>query len=203
MNSKILKVINILYNTVPEHRDFYDDPFKILITTVISQRTKDIVTEQSAKQLFERFNTAKQLSEGEESEIARLIYPAGFFREKAKRIREIARIIDSLGYVPADLDSLLNLPGVGRKTANIVLAAGFNINTIAVDTHVHRIANRLGWVHTRKPEDTETKLKKIIPEEYWRRLNGTLVVFGQNICRPISPKCNICPVNRYCPSRKL
>ncbi|MGC8496949.1 MAG: endonuclease III domain-containing protein [Thermoplasmata archaeon] len=203
MGPNILKVLKILYRTVPDHTDFYDDPFKILIATVISQRTKDSVTAQSSKKLFDRFKTVKELSEGTVDEISSLIYPAGFYREKARRIKEIANIIDRSGIVPDDLDALLKLPGVGRKTANIVLSAGFNIDTIAVDTHVHRITNRLGWVHTKNPEDTETELKKIIPKEYWHRLNGTLVVFGQNVCKPVSPKCKICPVNKYCPSRKL
>jgi endonuclease-3 len=201
MNTKILKVIKILYLAIPDHVNSYDDPFKILITTVISQRTKDEVTEQAANRLFEKFKNAKQLSDASEKDIATLIYPAGFYTEKARRIKNIAKIIDNIGAVPNDLESLLKLPGVGRKTANIVLSAGFNINTIAVDTHVHRITNRLGWVHTKKAEDTEMELKKIIPEKYWQRLNGTLVTFGQTICRPISPKCKICPVNKYCPSR--
>ncbi len=112
-------------------------------------------------------------------------------------------IIENSGAVPNELNALLKLPGVGRKTANIVLSAGFNMDTIAVDTHVHRITNRLGWVHTKTPEDTEMELKKIIPKKYWHRLNGTLVVFGQTVCKPVSPKCKICPVNKYCPSRKL
>lgn len=201
MNTKILKVIKILYSTIPDHINIYDDPFKILITTVISQRTKDYVTVQSAKKLFEKFKTVKRLSESSEEDIAALIYPAGFYREKARMIKKIAKIIDNIESVPNDLDSLLKLPGVGRKTANIVLSAGFNINTIAVDTHVHRITNRLGWVRTKKAEDTEIELKKIIPEKYWHRLNGTLVIFGQTICKPVSPKCKICPVNKYCPSR--
>ncbi|MEM0160145.1 MAG: endonuclease III [Thermoplasmata archaeon] len=203
MDSNILKVLKILYRTVPDHTDFYDDPFKILITTVISQRTKDSVTAQASKKLFERFKTVGELSEGTVEDIASLIYPAGFYREKAKRIKEIANIIAQSETVPNELAALLKLPGVGRKTANIVLSAGFNIDTIAVDTHVHRITNRLGWVHTKTPEDTEIELKKIIPKKYWHRLNGTLVVFGQTICKPVSPKCKICPVNKYCPSRKL
>ncbi len=203
MNSNILKVLKILYRTVPAHTDFYYDPFKILITTVISQRTKDLVTAQSAKKLFERFKTVRELSEGSVEDIAALIYPAGFYRQKAKRIKEIATIIENSGAVPNELNALLKLPGVGRKTANIVLSAGFNMDTIAVDTHVHRITNRLGWVHTKTPEDTEMELKKIIPKKYWHRLNGTLVVFGQTVCKPVSPKCKICPVNKYCHSRKL
>ena len=132
--------------------------------------------------------------------IEELIYPVGFYRVKAKRIKEISKIIIERygGKVPDNLEELLTLPGVGRKTANIVITQGFNKYGIAVDTHVHRVSNRLGLVKTKTPEETEVKLREIIPKKYWIELNDLFVSFGQNICTPISPRCSICPISKYC-----
>jgi endonuclease-3 len=135
-----------------------------------------------------------------ESEIGRLIYPAGFYRTKAKHIRALSRmLLDRYGgKVPGDMDSLLSLPGVGRKTANLVLGLGFGIPSICVDTHVHRISNRLGYVTTKTPEETEFALRKKLPERYWIEYNGLCVTYGRNICRPIGPHCRDCRLRNYC-----
>jgi endonuclease-3 len=129
-----------------------------------------------------------------------LIYPAGFYRQKAVKIRDVSKILVERygGRVPDTLDELLSLPGVGRKTANIVLSRCFGKDAIAVDVHVHRISNRLGWVSTNGPEDTEQALMKVLPKKYWREINELLVMFGRTICRPVGPKCDICPVKEHC-----
>ncbi len=197
---EIEEVIRILQSTVPEHPYKSRNPFHILIATIISQRTKDEVTYEVANRLFAKYPRPKDLKEASEDEIAKLIYPAGFYRQKAKKIKEVARIIDEEygGKVPDTLEELLRLPGVGRKTANIVLSRGYGKKAIAVDTHVHRIANRLGWVHTKTPEETERALMEILPEKYWIGINTLLVMFGRTICRPTAPRCNECPVKKYC-----
>ena len=194
------KVIEILKKEIPEHPYKSKNPFHILIATIISQRTKDEVTYNVANKLFAKYPRPKDLKNATEEEIAKLIYPAGFYKQKAKKIKEVARIIDEEynGEVPDSLEELLKLPGVGRKTANIVLSRGFGKYAIAVDTHVHRISNRLGWVHTQTPEETERELMKILPEKYWLEINTLLVMFGRTICRPVSPRCESCPVKEYC-----
>ena len=199
------KIIEILKKTVPEHPYRSHNPFHILIATIISQRTKDEVTYTVANKLFAKYPRPKDLKKASDEDIAKLIYPAGFYRQKAKKIKEVARIIDEEydGKVPDDIDALLKLPGVGRKTANIVLARGFGKKAIAVDVHVHRISNRLGWVHTSTPEETERELMKIIPEKYWGEINSLLVMFGRTICRPVKPKCEICPIKEYCEYYRL
>jgi len=196
----IEKVILILRENVPPHPYKSRDPFKVLIATVISQRTKDEVTYEVAERLFEKYPTPKDLKMAPEEEIAHLIYPAGFYKQKAKKIKEIAKIIDEEygGEVPSNMEELLKLPGVGRKTANIVLSRCYSKDVIAVDTHVHRISNRLGWVHTKTPEETERELMKVLPKKYWRDINEILVMFGRIICKPIGPKCETCPIKNYC-----
>ncbi len=200
MREDIVKVVEILKKEVPEHPYKSKNPFHILIATIISQRTKDEVTYTVANRLFAKYPRPKDLKNADEEEIASLIYPAGFYRQKAKKIKEVARIIDEEygGKVPDSIELLLKLPGVGRKTANIVLSRGYDKKVIAVDTHVHRIANRLGWVQTKTPEETEKALMKILPEKYWIEINTLLVMFGRTICRPVAPKCNICPIKEYC-----
>ncbi len=201
---EVERVVEILKSTVPEHPYKSTDPFHVLIATVISQRTKDEVTYAVAERLFEKYSTPADLKNAPEEEIAQLIYPAGFYKQKAKKIKEIAKIIDEEygGEVPNSLDELLKLPGVGRKTANIVLSRCFNQDVIAVDTHVHRISNRLGWVKTKTPEETERELMKILPKKYWREINELLVMFGRTICRPTYPRCDECPVKDYCEYKK-
>ncbi len=176
------------------------DPFRILISTVISLRTKDEVTLKASERLFELADNPEKILELDETTISQLIYPAGFYRTKAKNIKRIAEILvrEYRGEVPPDMEKLLALPGVGRKTANLVLNLGFGIDGICVDTHVHRISNRMGWVKTKTPEETETELMKILPQRYWIEINEILVKFGQNVCSPISPRCSECPVKNYC-----
>lgn len=177
------------------------DPFKVLISTILSARTKDANTKAATDKLFAKYNTPRLIAQGDIEELEKLIRQSGFYRVKAARIKDVSNIImnDYNGVVPEEYDELVNLPGVGAKTANCVLVYGFNIPAIPVDTHVHRISNRLGWVQTKKPEQTEKALSKIIPKEQWIRINRILVKFGQQICVPINPKHQLCPVEDICP----
>ena len=177
------------------------NPFQHLIFTVLSSRTRDEQTAKAVKRLFSRVRTPKDLAEMPVEEIEELIRGAGFYRVKARKIKDIARIVAEKGEVPADYSELVKLPGVGRKTANVVLAHAFGKPAIAVDTHVHRISNRMGIVCTKKPEETEEELKKIVPKEYWVRINRAFVGFGQTVCKPLKPLCDECPVGFCCPSR--
>ena len=176
--------------------------FEVLVSTILSLRTKDEVTAQAAARLFEKARTPESLIALGEERTARLIYPVGFYPTKAKRLMDISRIlIDQYkGQVPDTMEALLALPGVGRKTANLVLVEGFGIPAICVDTHVHRISNRIGYVKTKTPEQTEMVLRKKLPKKHWVNYNELLVAFGQVICRPISPFCSNCPVNQMCPA---
>lgn len=176
------------------------DPFHVLISTVLSQRTRDENTHVASTQLFSRFDAPKTLADAPVDVIRSLIRPAGFPSAKSKAIKEIARIIheDYDDKVPADMESLLALPLVGRKTANCVLVYGFDLDAIPVDTHVHRVSNRIGLVNTKDPAETERELVKIVPRELWKVVNTLFVSFGKGICRPIGPKCGDCPVNKYC-----
>jgi endonuclease-3 len=180
-----------------------EDPFRVLFTTMISLRTKDEVTAEAAERLFLEAPTVEALAEMSEGRIAHLIYPAGFYRTKAKSIRAAAQIIlrDHQGRIPASLEALTALPGVGRKTANLVLGLSFGIPAICVDTHVHRIANRLGWVETKTPEKTERALAQLLPEKSWIPVNGVFVAYGKQVCTPVSPFCSTCVVNTVCPRR--
>ncbi|BAT72093.1 endonuclease III [Thermosulfidibacter takaii ABI70S6] len=177
------------------------DPFKVLISCLLSLRTKDEVTKEASKRLFERAKTPEEMIKLSEEEIARLIYPVGFYNNKAKIIREISKTLLEKygGKVPDSLEELLKLKGVGRKTANLVLVEGFDKPGICVDTHVHRICNRLGWVTTKTPEETEMALRKILPQKYWKEINRWFVAFGKTICKPVSPLCSQCPVSDLCP----
>jgi len=177
------------------------DPFKILVSTVLSLRTKDKVTEEASNRLFQVVKSPEDLLKLTEDEISNLIYPVGFYRRKAKNLREIAKILVEKyqGKVPDSLEELLKLPGVGRKTANLVVTLGFGKPGICVDTHVHRIMNRLGFVKTKTPEETEFSLRKKLPREYWIEINELLVALGQHICHPTSPKCSQCPISELCP----
>jgi endonuclease-3 len=168
---------------------------------VISLRTKDEVTADASRRLFEIAATPDRLAELDVDRIAKAIYPAGFYNTKARQLREIGGIIRDRydGEVPADEDRLLAMPGVGRKTANLVLGLGFGIPAICVDTHVHRISNRLGLVATKTPEQTERALNRVLPQDLWIPINDWLVTFGQNCCHPTSPRCSTCSVADLCP----
>lgn len=176
------------------------DPFAILIGTILSARTKDENTAKVAKKLFAEYKTAKQLAGAKTKDIEKIIRSIGFYHVKAKRIIGVAKIIQSRykGKVPDNLDELVGLPGVGRKTANCVLVYAFEKPAIPVDIHVHRISNRLGLVKTKTPEQTEFELIKKIPKKYWLEINDTFVMYGQNICKPISPMCHVCKIKKYC-----
>ena len=182
-------------------KEYIDTPFTTLISCLLSLRTKDKVTEQASLQLLKRYDTPEKILRLSEQKIASLIYPVGFYKTKAKRIREISQtLIEKYnGSVPDDFNELLTLKGVGRKTANIVMVYGFKKHGyIPIDTHCHRIPNRLGWIKTKTPEETETDLKKILPEQYWNDFNDLFVTFGQTICVPVSPFCSRCPIERFC-----
>ena len=189
-------------------RDLHDaetGPFSILIGTILSARTKDEATTKAVKELFSIYKNPKQLSNAKVKDVEKIIKSIGFFHVKSKRIIEVAKIIDKKykGKVPEDLDTLVQLPGVGRKTANCVLVYAFEKPAIPVDIHVHRISNRLGLVQTKNPEDTEQVLMEKIPKKYWIDINDTFVMYGQNICKPISPMCNVCKIKKKCNYYKL
>ncbi len=200
MKLNITDIIEKVEKTVGQHKMPYEKPWKILISTVLSQRTRDETTEKVSRALFSRYRTIEEISNADLRDLENILKPIGFYREKAKRIREIAKILveNYNGNVPENKEELMKLPGVGSKTANIVLSMGFHQNYIAVDTHVHRIFNRLGIVKTKYPEETEKELMKIVPEDYWIRINSVFVEFGKKICKPIGPKCSICPLLEQC-----
>jgi endonuclease-3 len=177
------------------------DPFRILVSCVISLRTKDEVTSAASARLFQAADSPEKMLGLPARKIEKLIFPAGFYRTKAKAIREISKTLIEkyAGQVPASLDELLQLQGVGRKTANLVITVAFNQPGICVDTHVHRLSNRFGWVKTKTPEQTEFALRAALPKKYWIEINDLLVTFGQNICQPVSPWCSKCPLEPDCP----
>jgi endonuclease-3 len=176
------------------------DPFRVLIATVLSQRTKDAVTGAASSRLFAKYPGPQDLAKGNTRTIARLIKPVGFYKTKAKAVKRIAQIIlkEYRGKVPREMEKLLELPSVGRKTANCVLVFGFKEPAIPVDTHVHRIFNRIGVVDTKTPEDTEMELTRLVDRRDWLPLNDVFVKFGQMICRPIGPRCPVCPLTDRC-----
>jgi endonuclease III len=176
------------------------DSFKILIGTILSSRTRDEKTTKIVNNLFGRFKNAKELAEVDIDEIKTIIHSIGFYNVKAKRIKEVSQLIVEKfdGKVPDHIEGLLELPGVGRKTANCVLVYGFNKPAIPVDIHVHRISNRIGLVNTKTPEKTEIELSRIISKKYWTEVNHTFVMYGQNICLPIKPNCKICELKKIC-----
>ncbi len=176
------------------------DPYKILIGTILSARTRDETTTNVIKMLFSKFKNPEELSRANLKEIKELIQKIGFYNVKAARIKEVSKIlVDKYNSkVPPNLEDLLSFPGVGRKTANCVLVYGFRKPAIPVDVHVHRISNRIGIVNTKNPEETEIVLQKSIDRKHWISVNETFVVFGQNICLPIKPKCNVCRLTKLC-----
>jgi endonuclease-3 len=178
-------------------------PFKVLIATLLSLRTRDDTTAVAAPRLFAVADTPQTMVTLSADEVAQLIYPVGFYRTKARDILAICQqlITQHAGQVPADMNQLLALPGVGRKTANLVLAIGFGIPAICVDIHVHRICNRWGYVDTTTPEETEQVLRQALPSAFWIPINGLLVTLGQQICHPTSPRCSQCPLRTVCAQR--
>lgn len=178
----------------------YKDAFHVLISCIISLRTKDEVTSKASYALFNRADSPEKISRLKVETIEKLIYPCGFYRNKALQIKEISKTIanDFNGKTPDTIEELLEFKGVGRKTANLVVTLGFNKPGICVDIHVHRICNRWGYVTTKKPDDTEMVLRDILPKKHWIPINDLLVTYGQNICKPVSPFCSICKVSEYC-----
>ena len=207
-NRDIHKVVAILKEkitswknpAVKEISEVTRDPFRVLISCLLSSRTKDTTTEEASKKLFSLASSPQGLAQLAVAEIEKAIYRVGFYRVKARAIKESCHTVVEKyqGKVPQSLEELLKLKGVGRKTANLVISLGFNKPGICVDTHVHRISNRLGYVKTNSPAQTEQALRTKLPKEYWIIFNSLLVPMGQNICTPISPKCSICPIERYC-----
>lgn len=210
------EIISILLNTFDEtHLPFVSQsqwdiiprtPFTVLISCLLSLRTKDEITEKVSIRLLKDYYTPNRILELSDQELQKIIYPVGFYKIKTKRIKEIAKtIIETYdGSVPNDFNALLSLKGVGRKTANIVMVYGFN-NTefLPIDTHCHRIPNRLGWINTKTPIQTEEQLRKMIPKKYWADFNHLFVIFGQTICTPVSPHCSICPIRKYCKQKNV
>jgi endonuclease-3 len=184
---------------------YKQDPWAVLVSTILSLRTKDEVTLITSRALLERAPNPGALLALPEETVARLAYPAGFYRTKAANLRKIAATLIGQygGLVPADMDALLALPGVGRKTANLVLIEAFDMDGICVDIHVHRISNRTGWLRSRSPEETEAALREILPRKYWKRINSLLVLYGQRVCRPVSPFCSRCVIGEHCLRREV
>jgi endonuclease-3 len=176
------------------------DPFRILISTLLSLRTKDDVTDVASARLFALAPTVHDLARLDLKRIEKAIFPVGFYRTKARTVRDIARRLEAEfgGEVPDTIDALLAFKGVGRKTAALVVSLGYDTPAICVDTHVHRISNRLGWVHTRTPHETERALMTLVPKKNWIDVNEIMVGFGQRVCTPLSPRCSLCPVARWC-----
>jgi len=205
---KILRGMTNTMNAVKPPRitalkDLHDaqtGPFSILIGTILSARTKDEATTKAVKILFKKYKNPKQLANAKVKDVEKIIKSIGFFHVKSKRIIEVAKIINTKykDKVPDDLDTLVELPGVGRKTANCVLVYAFEKPAIPVDIHVHRISNRLGLVKTKNPEETEQELMKKIKKKHWIDINDTFVMYGQNICKPISPMCKVCKIKKNC-----
>lgn len=209
MNNKdidhIIKIIkkevqNFLTPIVTELADQTSDPFKILISCILSLRTKDEVTTEASQRLFKLAETPREMVKLTEEQIQKVIYPVGFYITKAQRIKEISQVLIEKynSNVPDNLDELLKLKGVGRKTANLVITMGYGKHGICVDTHVHRISNRLGLIKTKTPEQTEFALMEVLPKKYWIIYNDLLVSYGQNICKPISPLCSQCKISNFC-----
>jgi endonuclease III len=176
------------------------DPFKVLVSTILSARTRDETTAAASQRLFEHVQGPDDLQRLSPERIERLIYPVGFSRTKARHLHALPAVLhhEFGGHIPVTVEELVKLPGVGRKTANLVVALGFNKPAICVDVHVHRITNRWGYVHTRTPFETEIELRRVLPRRYWIEINSYLVSFGQHTCTPVNPRCDSCPLYDYC-----
>jgi endonuclease-3 len=204
-------VVRILRREVPKWEtpivtlmaETYENPFRVLISCILSLRTQDATTAKASHRLFALADSPAAMMKLTTKKIEKTIFPVGFYRTKAKVIREICRTLiqDYSGKVPDEIDELLKLKGVGRKTANLVVTLGYRKPGICVDTHVHRISNRWGYIDTTTPEKTEFALRKKLPKQYWIEYNDLLVSFGQHLCRPISPLCSECPIEDYCAKR--
>lgn len=204
-DQEIQATIRILKKEIPKWRvpvvgHYTESPFTILISCLLSLRTQDKTTDAASARLFQLARTPQAMVKLATPVIEKAIYPVGFYKTKAKNIKKICRhlLSQNNGRVPDDIDSLLSLPGVGRKTANLVVTLGYQKPGICVDTHVHRITNRWGYVQTKTPEQTEMALRRKLPQKYWIIINDLLVAYGQNLCKPISPLCSHCKIYAYC-----
>ena len=207
-----MNIINEIYRILEKEVSKYKAPVielvkaqtksadKILVATILSSRTKDETTAKVSKRLFIKMDKISDLKKMSQSEIEKLIYPVGFYKEKAKNLKKLPLMLEKefSGNIPRTIEELTMLPGVGRKTANLLLSSAFNIPAICVDVHVHRILNRIGYIRTKDPEETEMRLRKKIPETLWTKTNRIFVPYGQTICTPISPHCSKCKINNYC-----
>ena len=191
VNTPIMDLVKIQTN----------DPFKILVGTILSARTQDKTTAKVLEKLFQKVNKADDFLSLSLKEIEDLIYPIGFYRQKAVYLKNLPIVLNEKfnGQIPENIDDLVKLPGVGRKTANLVMILAFDKPAMCVDVHVHRISNRLGYIKTKTPAESEVALRKKLPVKHWKIYNSILVAFGQNLCRPVNPKCEICPVENLCP----
>lgn len=180
--------------------DSFKNPYLVLIACILSLRTNDKTTYPATLRMLELAKTPKEMKNVSQEELAKAIYPVGFYENKAKQIIELSKTIDEElgGQVPDEIEDLIKFKGVGRKTANLVLSLGFNKPAICVDVHVHRIFNRLGYIKTKTPEETEFALREKLPQKYWIDINTLLVTHGQNVCKPVKPKCLECPIAGYC-----
>lgn len=202
-NVDIEKIVEILDNYYPIHvmeDNYTGKPYKALVSCLLSLRSRDEITFPVAEKLFQSANTPYKMVNLSYEDLCNIIKSINYYKTKAKNIQNISEILIEKynGEVPSTMEELLDFKGVGRKTANIVLSVGFEKPAIAVDTHVHRISNRLGLVKTKSPEDTEFDLRKKLPEKYWRKWNQLLVLHGRATCKPITPLCNICPIIDFC-----
>jgi endonuclease III len=198
---KLKPYVNTLQTPVVELIEMQTkDPFKVLITTILSARTKDQTTKEVAQRLFTKINKPSDLQKYSQEELEKIIYPIGFYKNKAKQLKQLPLVLKNEfnNKLPQTIEELIKLPGVGRKTANLVLAVAFKIPAICVDTHVHRITNRWGYIKTKTPVETEMKLREILPKKYWLDINWMLVSFGQAHCTPRKPRCQSCPIKTYC-----
>lgn len=195
-----LSSLNVLDSAVIEIAKTDASPYRVLVSTILSLRTKDKITYETSIRLFEKAPNIHELGKLDEESISSLIKPSGFYKRKASELKKIANIIETKynGEIPQNKDELMSLPGVGTKTANLVLGLCFQKPYICVDCHVHRLSNRLGWIKTKTPEESEKELEKVLPASFWIELNDLFVRYGQNICTPLSPKCSLCPINSSC-----
>lgn len=200
--NRILKREYLKYDTpvVELIQEQTRDPFKVLVTTILSARTKDKCTTEVSQRLFKVINKPADLEKVPLKRLEKLIFPIGFFRTKAKHLKALPKVLNKEfnGKVPSTIDELCMLPGVGRKTANLVVTVAFDKYGICVDVHVHRICNRLGLIKTKDPLDSEMTLREILPKRYWKGWNSQLVSYGQRLCTPRNPHCDICPIRKYC-----
>jgi len=210
MNINIEKIVQILKEAKQPQSDFvklmdsFNDPFLVLIACILSLRTNDKTTYPATLRMLELGKTPSDFAKMDVEKLEKAIYPVGFYKNKAEQIVELSKVLVEKynSKVPDSIDEMLKFKGVGRKTANLVLARGFNKPAICVDVHVHRIFNRLGYVKTKNPEETEFALRKKLPQKFWIEINTLLVTHGQNVCKPIKPLCEICPIEKYCGFRR-